>query len=171
MALPFSIASRLGRGQQRGWMIAHAVWRAFLLVFLGVFLRSIGKPQTYFTFEDTLSQIGLGYVPLFLLGFTKPKWQWLALAVILVGYWAAFALYPAAGAGLRLREGRRADPNLGLTTGRTFTGFAAHWNINSNLAWAFDRWFLNLFPPTRLPFTWQQGRLRHAELHSRRWAR
>src|SRR5262249_34693185 len=26
------------------------------------------------------------------------------------------------------------------------TGFAAHWNKNSNLAWAFDTWFLNLFP-------------------------
>ena len=25
-------------------------------------------------------------------------------------------------------------------------GFAAHWNKNSNLAWAFDTWFLNLFP-------------------------
>ena len=26
------------------------------------------------------------------------------------------------------------------------TGFAAHWDKNSNLAWAFDTWFLNLFP-------------------------
>ena len=30
-------------------------------------------------------------------------------------------------------------------------GFAAHWNKNTNLAWAFDRWFLNLFPRTK-PF-------------------
>jgi predicted acyltransferase len=28
-----------------------------------------------------------------------------------------------------------------------YTGFEAHWNKNSNLAWAFDTWFLNLFPP------------------------
>ena len=78
-------------------MIAHAAWRAFLLVVLGIFLRSVGRPHTNFTFEDTLTQIGLGYFPLFLLGFAKPKWQWLALAVILVGYWAAFALYPSPG--------------------------------------------------------------------------
>jgi predicted acyltransferase len=26
------------------------------------------------------------------------------------------------------------------------TGFAAHWNKNMNPAWAFDVWFLNLFP-------------------------
>jgi predicted acyltransferase len=144
VALPFSIAARLGRGQRVGWMTAHAVWRAFLLVFLGVFLRSIGKPQTYFTFEDTLSQIGLGYVPLFLLGFTKPKWQWLALGVVLVGYWAAFALYPAPGADFDYaRYGVPAE----WAQQHNFTGFAAHWNKNSNLAWAFDRWFLNLFPP------------------------
>jgi heparan-alpha-glucosaminide N-acetyltransferase len=26
------------------------------------------------------------------------------------------------------------------------TGFAAHWQKNSNLAWAFDTWWMNLFP-------------------------
>src|SRR6266436_2558077 len=94
VSLPFSLASRAAKGQSRLVMIAHAVWRAVILVLLGVFLRSMGKSQTNWTFEDTLSQIGFGYVPLFLLGFTKPRWQWTALAVILVGYWAAFALHP-----------------------------------------------------------------------------
>ena len=32
------------------------------------------------------------------------------------------------------------------------TGFAAHWNKNTNLAWAFDTWFMNLFPREH-PFT------------------
>ncbi len=27
-----------------------------------------------------------------------------------------------------------------------FSGFASHWNKNSNLGNAFDQWFLNLFP-------------------------
>jgi predicted acyltransferase len=36
------------------------------------------------------------------------------------------------------------------------TGFAAHWNKNTNLAWAFDTWFLNLFPRER-PFTNHPG--------------
>ena len=40
-------------------MFAHALWRSLLLMALGVFLRSMRGPQTYFTFEDTLSQIGL----------------------------------------------------------------------------------------------------------------
>jgi predicted acyltransferase len=34
-----------------------------------------------------------------------------------------------------------------------FTGFASHWNRNSNLGQAFDLWFLNLFPrPSRFLF-------------------
>ena len=36
------------------------------------------------------------------------------------------------------------------------TGFAAHWNKNSNLAWAFDTWFLNLFPREK-PFAFNRG--------------
>ena len=36
------------------------------------------------------------------------------------------------------------------------TGFAAHWNKNSNLAWAFDTWFLNLFPRHE-PFAFNAG--------------
>src|SRR3954467_12032060 len=54
VALPFSLAGRTARGQSRPLQIAHAVWRALVLVFLGIFLRSVGRPQTNFTFEDTL---------------------------------------------------------------------------------------------------------------------
>ena len=85
-------------------MTLHAFWRAFLLVALGIFLRSIGQGQTYYTFEDTLTQIGLGYGFLFLLGFRSPRDQWLALGALLIGYWAAFALYPLPGPEFRLGE-------------------------------------------------------------------
>src|SRR5438874_1695415 len=69
VALPFSMVSRLARGQSKLGMTAHAPWRSLILVFLGVFLRSMSRSQTYFTFEDTLSQIGLGYPLLFVLAF------------------------------------------------------------------------------------------------------
>jgi len=151
VALPFSLASRLAAGQTRGRMIAHAFWRAAVLAALGIWLRSIGHPQTYFTFEDTLTQIGLGYGFLFLLGLRPVRDQWIALAVILVGYWAAFVLYPLPPAGFDYAAvGVPADwPHL-------FTGFPAHWNKNSNLAWAFDTWFLNLFPREK-PFLFNGG--------------
>ena len=38
------------------------------------------------------------------------------------------------------------------------TGFFAHWNKNANVAAAFDRWFLNLFPhPAGHPFLFNEG--------------
>jgi heparan-alpha-glucosaminide N-acetyltransferase len=151
VALPYSIASRLRKGGTFGKMFAHAVWRSILLMALGIFLRSIDHPQTNFTFEDTLTQIGLGYPLLFLLGFAHPRWQWSALAVILTGYWLAWALYPAPGPGFDY-----AAVGVPQNWSHNFTGFAAHWNKNSNLGLAFDQWFLNLFPRTR-PFIANEG--------------
>ena len=140
-ALPFSIASRKSKGQTFGQMLGHAVRRALLLIFLGIFLRSLGSRQTYFTFEDTLTQIGLGYVFLFLLAFTRPRTQVVTLVLILICFWTAFALYPAPGP--RFDYARVGVPQ---NWSHNYTGFLSHWNKNSNLAWAFDVWFLNLFP-------------------------
>ena len=72
VALPFSLADRLAACPSRGRLMGHATWRALVLVLLGVFLRSVGHSRTYYTFEDTLSQIGLGYIFLFALGFRPP---------------------------------------------------------------------------------------------------
>src|SRR2546426_939011 len=81
VALAFSYASRKARGQTWGEMLRHALIRSVALVLLGVFLRSLGRPQTYWTFEDVLSQIGLGYTFLFLLAGTKPRAQMAAAAL------------------------------------------------------------------------------------------
>lgn len=146
VALPFSIASRRAKGQGFGRMLFHASWRALLLIALGIFLRSNGKPFTNFSFEDTLSQIGLGYVLLFLLGFVRPAlWHWVAFGVIVVGYWGFFALHPSPGEDFNY-------PAVGVPAdwSHHYDGFMAHWNKNSNAAWAFDQWFLNLFGREKL---------------------
>lgn len=140
VALPFSLASRAARGQPAWVRWLHAFWRAAALVLLGVFLRSFGQKQTNWVFTDTLSQIGLGYVFLFAIGHLRVGWQWAALAVILVGYWAAFALYPLPPAGFDYAG------VAGLPADERPTGFAAHWDKNTNAAAAFDTWFLNQFP-------------------------
>ena len=150
-AMPFSIASRKARGQTFWPLFGHAVWRAFLLIILGIFLRSIRHQQTYFTFEDTLTQIGLGYVFLFLLGFTRVRTQIIVGLVILVAFWSAFALYPAPGPNFDYsRVG--VPPNWE----HNYTGFLSHFNKNSNLSWRFDVWFLNLFPREE-PFVYNEG--------------
>jgi predicted acyltransferase len=141
VALPFSIASRMTRGQSTRMMFGHALWRSLLLILLGVFLRSVGREQTNWTFEDTLSQIGLGYPFLFLLGMRTFRTQMIALGIVLGGYWLAWVLYPLPGSGFDYAAaGASADwPHHA-------EGFAAHWNKHLNLGSAFDRWFLNLFP-------------------------
>ena len=151
VALPYSIASRLKKGATFDTIFGHALWRSLLLVALGVFLRSMSHTQTYFTFEDTLSQIGLGYPILFLLGFRSAKWQWGALGAILFGYWLAWALYPAPGPNFNW-----AAVQVPANWSHNFSGFAAHWNKNSNLGNAFDQWFLNLFPREK-PFVDNEG--------------
>ncbi len=151
VALPYSIASRLAKGATFPKMFLHALWRSLVLIALGIFLRSMHSTQTYFTFEDTLTQIGLGYPFLFLLGFRPPRWQWIALATILFGYWLAWALYPVPGSGFDY-------PSVGVPAdwSHHYSGFMAHWNKNSNLGNAFDQWFLNLFPRAR-PFVANGG--------------
>jgi predicted acyltransferase len=152
VSLPYSIRSRQRKGESFRRSLLHTVWRSFLLIALGIFLRSMAGPITYYTFEDTLTQIGLGYTFGFLLAYARPRWQWVALAGILFGYWLAWAVYPAPGVNFNYGA-------VGVPPdwkGQIYTGFASHWNKNSNLGNAFDVWFLNLFPRTR-PFAYNEG--------------
>ena len=143
VALPFSIASRRQQGQSTPILLGHTLWRAGILVILGVLLRSVGKGSTYWTFEDTLTQIGLGYSFLFLLGLRPVRDQWAAFGLILVGVWAAFALYPLPVAGYDYAQ-------VGVSSNWLEThglnGFAAHWQKNTNLAAGFEHTWLNFFP-------------------------
>jgi predicted acyltransferase len=150
-SLPFSIASRRAKGDSFGRMLFHAVKRSLILVFLGIFLRSMGSSTTYWTFEDTLTQIGLGYTFLFLLAFASRRVQAGVFVALLVGFWAAFVLYPLPGADFDY-----AAVGVPANWPHLYTGFLAHFNKNSNLAWAFDTWFLNLFP-RESPFLFNEG--------------
>ena len=150
-SLPFSIASRQARGETFGRMLVHTLKRSAILVLLGIFLRSMGRPQTNWTFEDTLTQIGLGYPFLFLLAFASLRVQAGVFVAILVGFWAAFALYPLPGAAFDYAA-------VGVPAGwpHLYSGFLAHFNMNANVSWAFDTWFLNLFP-REAPFRFNDG--------------
>ena len=143
VVLPFSLANRRARGQPLAAMMRHAAVRAAILIVLGMVISDLTAHEEFFTFEDTLAQIGLAYGFLFLLGFRPIRDWWIALVLILTGYWLAFALYPLPGPHFDYEKVGVTDQwirRYGLT------GFAAHWQKNSNFAWAFDTWFLNLFP-------------------------
>ncbi|QDU43979.1 hypothetical protein Mal52_24570 [Symmachiella dynata] len=141
VSMAYSYASRQRRGDSYGQMFRHALFRGIILTLLGVFLRSNHKPETYWTFEDVVSQIGLGYVFLFLLWGRSAKVQFTVAMLVLIGYWALFAFWPLPGTDFDYASAG-VDPDWEYN----LSGFAAHWNKNTNAAHAFDVWFLNLFP-------------------------
>src|SRR5262249_10119712 len=108
--------------------------------------------QTSYVFTNVLAQIGLGYTFVFLLLGRRPLVQFLVAVAILVGYWLLFAVYPLPGQDFDYHA-------VGITTPWNFMpGFAAHWEKTPNVAAAFDRWFLNLFPhPAGQPFRFNDG--------------
>jgi heparan-alpha-glucosaminide N-acetyltransferase len=140
-SLAFSFSNRSREGQSWEWMFFHALVRSLILVFLGIFLRSLGKPSTNFTFDDTLTQIGLGYGLLFFFADRKPLTIALGAVGVLVFYWLVFALYPLPPSSFNY-----AAVGVPESWQHHAKGFAGHWNKNSNAAWAFDVWWMNLFP-------------------------
>lgn len=153
MALPFSSSRRAADGQDERKRWLHTLWRAFVLVFLGVFLSTGTGKQPVFTFPNVLAQIGLGYIFLTLLVGRGWKVQVGAIAGIALSIWAAFALTPVAAPGTDLRAvGVSAD----LAKEAVLPGFFAHWTMNANFASQFDQWFLNLFPGEK-PFVYNGG--------------
>jgi len=151
MALAFSSSRRHAEGQDQKKLFLHTLWRAFVLVALGVFLTTGStNKQPVFGFHNVLAQIGLGYVFLTLLVGRGWKVQLGVIGLIAAGTWAAFALTPIAGPATDYKA-------LGITSPeQVLGGFWAHWNMNANVAASFDQWFLNLFPCEK-PFVFDKG--------------
>jgi heparan-alpha-glucosaminide N-acetyltransferase len=147
VSMAFSYAKRREHGQSYVGMLGHAAWRSVVLIMLGVLLRS------RWTFEDTLSQIGLGYLFLFLL-WDRPRWlQVIALLGILIGDWYLFAAHPLPPPDFDLAT---VGVSSEFAAQHDFQGLAAHWNKNRNPAVDADVVLLNLLPrPT--PFAYNEG--------------
>jgi len=137
VAVPYSYAKRQAMGESFARMLGHAVYRAIVLILLGVVLRSFHNKQTYWTFEDVVSQIGLGYVFLFLL-WNRPRCvQGSVAAGLLLGYCAAWRYWP-------LIVGMPETPGV----------VEAGWHRSGSPAQAFDVWLRNLLPHEKPFVNW-----------------
>ena len=150
MALPFSSSRRSAEGHDQRKLFLHTLWRAFVLVALGVFLSTSAGSRPNFIFPNVLAQIGLGYVFLTLLVGRGWKIQLGAIGVIAVATWAVFALTPIAGPTTDYKALGVNDP------AQILSGFWGHWNMNANFAATCDQWLLNLFPREK-PFVFNSG--------------
>jgi hypothetical protein len=115
VALPYSLAGQLAKGTAGGALWLRTIRRALVLIFLGIFLRSVGAEMTNFTFEDTLTQIGLGYPLLVAFGLGSERGYLVGLRGGGAGVLARVCALSAARPRLRLR-GRGGYPPTGLTT-------------------------------------------------------
>ncbi|NBW96952.1 MAG: DUF5009 domain-containing protein [Planctomycetia bacterium] len=153
MAVPFSLARRTAEGQTARRRLLHAAWRALVLVALGVFLATGAKKRPEWIFVNVLAQIGLGYVFLVALAGRGRRLQLAVVVAIAVASWVAFACHPLPGPDVDLAA-LGISPELAPQV--VLPGFFAHWNMNTNIAADFDRWFLNLFP-REAPFVFNAG--------------
>lgn len=155
IAVPYSYARRSEQGHSFGRQFGHGLRRAVVLVLLSVFLASEARDGgTRWEFTNVLAQIGLGYPFLLFLLNRRLVVQVGVAAAILLGYWTIFALYPLPGAGFNYTAVGVGPADI--SGGAVLDGFFGHWSKNSNVAAAFDMWFLNLFPRAT-PFAYNPG--------------
>jgi predicted acyltransferase len=140
ISMAYSNGKRRASGDSFENMLEHTLFRSISMVMLGATLSTHGPLRPDIVLTNVLTQIGLGYPFLFLLGNLRARWQVLAAVLILFGDWAAFYLYPAPHHGFDYDVvGVPADwPHL--------EGAEAHWNMNTNVAAEVDCVLLNLLP-------------------------
>jgi heparan-alpha-glucosaminide N-acetyltransferase len=93
VAMPFSFARRQEQGDSWGRQFRHALWRALLLVLIGVALDSWGKSAPVVQMIRVLQQIAIGYVIAFLVLHRGPLVQATAAVGLLGLHTCAFLWY------------------------------------------------------------------------------
>jgi heparan-alpha-glucosaminide N-acetyltransferase len=151
VAIPYSYAARRARGESDRAILRHTALRSLLLILLGLFLVSTkSEGGTNWVFTNVLIEIGLGLLLVSRLRGRPPRMQAAVMAALCALHWGLFVAYPAPPPDFDRRA-------FNVPEGfETFTGLWAHWNLNTNVAAAFDRWFLNLFP-RKTPYVGADG--------------
>lgn len=95
VAMPYSYAGRVRRGDSQRSLLIHALVRAVVLVLIGVFLatRTTGLPSNRLL-TNVLAQIGVGYFFVYLLLSLRARSQIAIGCVVLVAYSVFLTFYP-----------------------------------------------------------------------------
>jgi len=102
-AMPFSFRRRLQEGKSRRKLYLHIIKRVAILFLLAMIVKgrllAFEWSKIYF-FCDTLQAIGIGYlITSIIILNLNIRWQIVATALLLLGYWAMVALVPVPGHG------------------------------------------------------------------------
>lgn len=94
VAMPFAFARRMAQGSTTVGVFKHVVWRAALLIVLSNVFSNWGSQHLRLQLINVLSQIAFGYLICFLITRLQFRWQMVAGAAMLLGYWAIFSIWP-----------------------------------------------------------------------------
>lgn len=117
VALAFSFRSRMQRGETRSKLVAHTLWRGFLLFALGMFLNGFPNHYQFGTWRvyGVLQRIAICYViSAFLELWLGWKGQAATIVVCLAGYWILMRYIPVPGFGIPGRDIPLLDPDRNL---------------------------------------------------------
>jgi predicted acyltransferase len=157
VAMAFSYAKRREQGIAYRRLFAHAVWRSLVLIFLGIFLISNWSQSTEWSLMNVLTQIGLGYTFLFLLWDRPLRVQFLCAAVILIGTWLLYVLWP--GTGIDPATGKNSEGTQVVSkewAQKNLQGIDPAWHKNANAGHFIDREVLNWLPQQKT-FLYNRG--------------
>ena len=96
VAMPFALARRLEQGATGSQLFRHVAARSFRLLLMSQILLSIHRNEFFFQVINVLAQIAITYFLCYLIMQLKFRWQVAVAALILIGYWAIFVMFPGA---------------------------------------------------------------------------
>ena len=94
VAMPFAFAHRRAMGATDREIFRHVVWRALMLLLISQIIISIAGGELHFQLNNVLSQIAFAYFFSFLILQMSIRFQVSTVVLLLLGYWALFALFP-----------------------------------------------------------------------------
>jgi predicted acyltransferase len=101
VSMPYSFGKRLQRGDRRGGIFLHVLFRVVVLCVLGMMVNGrllTYDPSKFQLTYSVLHVLAMGYLVASLLVLTlKPRWQLPAVAVMLAIYWVVQTYVPAPG--------------------------------------------------------------------------
>jgi predicted acyltransferase len=130
ISIVFSVESRLERGETRGKLLSHVLKRSLLLIAIGLLVNAspiYGFDLHTFRFEGVTQRIALCYLVTTLLELNAGlRWQIVALAVCLAGYWVLLRFAPVPGVGTPGHEIPFMDPDQNITAWLDRSLFMGH---------------------------------------------
>jgi predicted acyltransferase len=118
VSMVFSFSARLRRGETRPQILLHALRRSLILIAIGLFVNAspiVGLDLHTWRFEGVTQRIALCYfAAAILVLWSNRRGQLIALAALLLGYWAILRFVPVPGLGVPGRDIPFMDPDRSI---------------------------------------------------------